>query len=106
MPKVTQLVEGYLMQCLKALAVGTTQAAVRERCEMLLALWEEAGDGPHQTAALPSRDDLPPWARSLVDGLPAGFPGDGAENAGQLGICGDLGGPELEHVLLLGGEIG
>ena len=45
------------------------------------------------------------WS-SLVGGLPAGLPGDGAEDAGKLGICGDLGGPELEHVLLLGGEIG
>jgi len=63
MPNVTKLVESYVVQCLKALAVGTTQAAVRERCEELLALWEETTDGPHQTSALPSRDDLPPWAR-------------------------------------------
>ena len=52
------------------------------------------------------RLDASGWMLDDWGGLPTGFASDGAEDAGQFGIGGDLGGPKLEHVLLLWGEIG
>jgi len=63
MPNINQQVEGFLMQCLSALAMASESVAVQKRCEELLALWSEEGDFPAHTGELPPAAELPPWSR-------------------------------------------
>lgn len=58
----TEIIESFLMECLSALALETTQPEIRARCEALLELWKEEGDAPHHAGGLPDAG-LPLWAR-------------------------------------------